>query len=219
MLPVKRWEVSMRKLWLWGLVFQAIDTQVVVLEVMRSRVSRIVNAFNMVLTYLDGLSYFSYARGFVCDDVVNFEVVLASGEILNANAKTNSDLWLALKGGGNNFGIVTRFELNLFDLAQMWGGKLFYFQPSFPGQIQSLVEYLHDPNADTGVHICLSLGYAAALGDIICMNDIFCTRPERPKALEPFASIQPQIDEMNTLRVDNLKSFTDEAFSGASSNR
>ncbi|KAK6214106.1 hypothetical protein LQW54_004708 [Pestalotiopsis sp. IQ-011] len=166
-----------------------------------------------------GLSYFSYAKGFVCDSVVNYEVVLASGEIVNANAGSHPDLWIALRGGGNNFGIVTRFDLAIFEQAQMWGGKLFYFQPSFSGQIESLVDYLHDPNADLDVHICLSLGYAAALGDILCMNDIFCTRPERPKALEPFADVQPQIDQMRSLRVDNLKAFTDEAFAGAARNR
>ncbi|RYP61823.1 hypothetical protein DL771_009989 [Monosporascus sp. 5C6A] len=165
-----------------------------------------------------GLSYFSYARGFVCDNVVNYEIVLASGEIVNANAETNRDLWIALKGGGNNFGIVTRFDLNVFEQGQLWGGKIFYFQNSFSGQIQSLVDYLHNQN-DVDVHICVSLGYAAALGDIMCMNDIFCLNPEKPKALEPFADIQPQVDQMRTLRVDSLKGFTDEAFAGAPANR
>jgi FAD/FMN-containing dehydrogenase len=56
---------------------------------------------------------FSYDRGFVCDDVVNYELVLASGEVVNANAETNNDFWAALKGGGNQFGIVTRFDLRL----------------------------------------------------------------------------------------------------------
>ncbi|OTB09989.1 hypothetical protein K445DRAFT_380509 [Daldinia sp. EC12] len=166
-----------------------------------------------------GLSYFSYARGFVCDNVVNYEVVLASGEIVNANAETNKDLWIALRGGGNNFGIVTRFDLSIFKQGQLWGGKVFYFEPSFSEQIQNLVDYLHDPEADVNVHICVSLGYAAAVGSIICMNDIFHTKPDKPKALEPFADIQPQIDQMKTLRIDNLKNLTTEAFSGAAPNR
>jgi hypothetical protein len=101
----------------------------------------------------------------------------------------------------------------------MWGGKVFYFQPSLPSQIQSLVEYLRDPDADNEVHICVSLGYAATIGDHLCMNDIFSLKPTMPKALEPFANVQPQIDQMKSLRVDTLKGLTDEGFGGASANR
>ena len=49
-----------------------------------------------------GLSYFSARFGFVCDNVVNYEIVLASGEIVNANATSNPDLWVSLRGGSNN---------------------------------------------------------------------------------------------------------------------
>lgn len=58
-----------------------------------------------------GNSYYSGRMGFGCDSVVNFEVVLANGTIINANQTTNADLWQALKGGSSNFGIVTRFDM------------------------------------------------------------------------------------------------------------
>ena len=51
--------------------------------------------------------------------MVNYEVVLASGEIINANASANSDLWRALKGGGSNFGIVTRFDLETYPITNL----------------------------------------------------------------------------------------------------
>lgn len=172
-----------------------------------------------VLMFPVGLSYFSYARGFVCDNVVNYEIVLASGEVTNANAETNSDLWAALKGGGNNFGVVTRYDLAIFPQGAMWGGKVFYFQPSISSQIQSLVDYSQNPDADPDVHICVSLGYAAAIGDHLCMNDIFSSKPVMPTALAPFAEVQPQIDQMRSLRVDTLKGLADEGFSGAAANR
>lgn len=54
--------------------------------------------------FLGGLSYLSGTEGFAADTVKNYEVVLADGQIVNANAKQNPDLWWALKGGGNNFG-------------------------------------------------------------------------------------------------------------------
>lgn len=56
---------------------------------------------------------------------------------MNANAETNKDLWVALKGGANNFGIVTRFDLAVFEQGPLWGGKIFYFQPGFAGQIDT----------------------------------------------------------------------------------
>lgn len=46
-----------------------------------------------------GNSYYAGIRGFACDNVDNFEVVLANGDIVNANATSHSDLWTALKGG------------------------------------------------------------------------------------------------------------------------
>lgn len=58
-----------------------------------------------------GTSFFAGQRGFGCDSVVNYEVVLTNGSVVNANASSHSDLWKALKGGGSNFGIVTRFDL------------------------------------------------------------------------------------------------------------
>ncbi|KAI1118681.1 FAD-binding domain-containing protein [Nemania sp. NC0429] len=58
-----------------------------------------------------GNSYYSGRTGFGCDSVVNFEVVLANGTIINANRAANADLWQVLKGGTNNFGIVTRFDM------------------------------------------------------------------------------------------------------------
>ena len=58
-----------------------------------------------------GNSYYSGTNGFACDTVFNYEIVLADGSIVDANATSNSDLFKALKGGGMNFGIVTRFDM------------------------------------------------------------------------------------------------------------
>jgi FAD/FMN-containing dehydrogenase len=55
-----------------------------------------------------GNSYYAGLYGMACDNVANFELVLANGDVLHANAKSHSDLWTALKGGSGNFGIVTR---------------------------------------------------------------------------------------------------------------
>lgn len=66
------------------------------------------------LTLGGGISYFSPEHGFVCDNVHEFEVVLANGDIVTASKTSNPDLFTVLKGGNNNFGIVTNFKFKTF---------------------------------------------------------------------------------------------------------
>lgn len=164
------------------------------------------------LTFSGGLSFFSSREGFICDNVLNYEVVLASGEIVNANAHENADLWTALRGGGNNLGIVTRFDLKTFKQGQMWGGTVFYFAPSFPSQIEALVNELHNPNASKETHLMISIGFSAMLGtEPMCLNQLYYLQAvENPPVLDPFTKIQPQIDALNTMRLQTLSEAANE---------
>jgi FAD/FMN-containing dehydrogenase len=66
-----------------------------------------------------GIGWFSRKHGLTCDQFVSLEVVLASGEVVTASATENPDLFWALKGGGGNFGIVTRFTFQSYDFGPM----------------------------------------------------------------------------------------------------
>ncbi|KAM7194542.1 hypothetical protein V8F20_007898 [Naviculisporaceae sp. PSN 640] len=67
-----------------------------------------------------GMTFLSRRHGFACDTVVGYEIVLASGKVTNVTKASNPDLWLALKGGTNNFGIVTRFDVKTYASDGMW---------------------------------------------------------------------------------------------------
>lgn len=68
-----------------------------------------------------GLSFLTGRRGMGCDNVQNFQVVLVSGEIVNANPGEHQDLYWALRGGGgSSFGIVTRFDLDAYEQGDVW---------------------------------------------------------------------------------------------------
>ncbi|KAL8664831.1 MAG: hypothetical protein Q9202_002693 [Teloschistes flavicans] len=94
------------------------------------------------LTLGGGNSFFTGRFGFTCDNVKNFEIVLADGTITNANAEHNPDLYKALKGGGaGNFGIVTRFDFTTFKLGLLWGGVAFYDFKDLYQMFQPFVEF------------------------------------------------------------------------------
>ena len=79
--------------------------------------------------FLGGMSFYSPQHGFICSNVISYEVVLADGSIVNASAEENSDLWRAFKGGGNNFGVVARFTVPAFPAGKIWSGS--FISPGF----------------------------------------------------------------------------------------
>ncbi|KAM7213691.1 hypothetical protein V8F06_010949 [Rhypophila decipiens] len=67
-----------------------------------------------------GMTFLSRRYGFACDSVKGYEVVLASGKVITVTQASYPDLWLALKGGTNNFGIITRFDVKTYASDGMW---------------------------------------------------------------------------------------------------
>ncbi|KAH7303064.1 hypothetical protein B0I35DRAFT_384423 [Stachybotrys elegans] len=158
-----------------------------------------------------GLSFFSSREGLVCDNVVNYEVVLASGEVVNANENENADLFRALRGGGNNFGVVTRFDLRTFKQGPFWGGAVFYFPDQFPAQIKALVDELNKPHASEETHIMISLFFAAQMGQVMGLNQVYYTQEvENPPEIQPFVAMQPQMDQLNSMRMTTVKAAAEE---------
>ncbi|KAM0278393.1 hypothetical protein ACHAQH_005215 [Verticillium albo-atrum] len=95
-----------------------------------------------------GYSWFTGELGFVSDSILNFEVVLASGEIVNANVEENDDLFLALRGGNNNFGIVTRFDMKVIQHSQQVYGGLAIVPASSSDQVlKELHRFTNDSNS------------------------------------------------------------------------
>lgn len=75
-----------------------------------------------------GLSFLSQQYGWAVSSILEMEVVLANGTIVTACETKNADLFKVLKGGGNNFGIVTSFLLQGYKQGQVYSGNLIFPQ-------------------------------------------------------------------------------------------
>ncbi|KAJ6087913.1 hypothetical protein N7467_006827 [Penicillium canescens] len=95
-----------------------------------------------------GISFHSNLYGWALDNVQSFEVVTASGAIVTASETEHSDLYWALRGGGNNFGLVTKFNLYTIPYTMMRGGARSFVQDQFPEVINAFVNAVNDAPKD-----------------------------------------------------------------------
>jgi hypothetical protein len=142
---------------------------------------------------LGGFGYFATKAGFACDSVVEYQVVLANGRIVNATKDHEHDLWLALKGGSNNFGIVTNFVFRTFPLGEVWGGDIYYPVSTLDQQLDAFHRFTSDPNYDVKAGLIHNFAFSPATGPMLTNQLAYASPQENPAPFRPFISIQPQM--------------------------
>ncbi len=73
-----------------------------------------------------GLSWMIRTHGLACNSIVAADVVTADGRLVRADRDTEPELFWALRGGGGNIAAVTAIELQLFPIAEIYAGALFW---------------------------------------------------------------------------------------------
>lgn len=133
------------------------------------------------------------------------QVVLASGEIVNATQDSHEDLWLGLKGGSNNFGIVTAFDLEAFEQGDFWGGFIGYGPDTFDQQYVAF-EALNAGEYDPYAAIIANFVWNNTARSWFGANNFEYTKPEaNPPAFENFTRLP---STFSTMRISNLTDFT-----------
>jgi FAD/FMN-containing dehydrogenase len=89
------------------------------------------------LTTGGGIGYLVRKFGMTIDALLAADVVTADGELVRVDAEHHPDLFWAIRGGGGNFGVVTRFKFRLDEVPQIVGGMLLL--PATPETITGFI--------------------------------------------------------------------------------
>lgn len=137
------------------------------------------------------------------------KVVFADGSIRDVNYKSYPDLYFALRGGGNNFGIVTRFDIVSFEQGDLWAGSETYIYDTVTAASLNKAFYYMNINApsDPYAAVILAYAYVQSLDTYIIASDLQYSKPiVNPPILQNFTGTPGAI--ATTMRITNLTGLT-----------
>ncbi|KAK7935418.1 hypothetical protein PG985_000913 [Apiospora marii] len=154
-----------------------------------------------------GNNFYSSRVGFACDNVVNYEIVLANGQLTNANANENADLWKALKGGSSNFGIVTRFDMRAFAAGNLYGGLITHPLNATDRVISALSHFIDGAAGYQAGSAFTFWSYIRGASETVIISALHdATGTESAAAFAEYAAIEPRIS--SSLRADSHLNMT-----------
>lgn len=156
-----------------------------------------------------GNSFYSAKKGMVCDNVVGYEMVTATGDIIYVTKDTYPDLFKALKGGGSNFGIVTRFDMLAFEAPKLWGGAVIYNKTAGPELLSSTVDFTNNVENDQASSSIIFWTYQPGMKDTVVVaayenTDGVVDAP----SFEKYLAVPGNLS--STMRVTNISDLTHE---------
>jgi FAD/FMN-containing dehydrogenase len=146
-------------------------------------------------------------RGLATNTIKAVELVTADGELVRADAKTEPELFWAIRGGGGNFGIVTSIELELFPLETVYAGWLIFPWERSAEVLHRWAEWVGTvPDEMTSVGRILQLPPLPFIPEPIRGRNIVVveaayvgTEGSGATRLEPLRELGPEIDTVATV--------------------
>lgn len=102
-----------------------------------------------------GIGWLTRKHGMTSDNLLSVQIVTASGEILEASETENADLFWALRGGGGNFGIVTRWTFRAYAVSMVTAGLVVFPAEERKSVLQKYREYAVTLPTSTPVWVVL----------------------------------------------------------------
>jgi FAD/FMN-containing dehydrogenase len=165
------------------------------------------------LTLGGGVGFLVRKHGLTIDNLLAAELVTADGELLRADEETHPDLFWAIRGGGGNFGVATRFRFRLHPLRGILGGLLVL--PGTPDVIASFAAEAaaapEELSAIANVMVAPPMPFlpVEAHGKVVVMALVcWAGDPEEgERALAPFRALEPLADLLRPMAYHEIYSL------------
>ncbi|KAH9054940.1 FAD dependent oxidoreductase [Lactarius vividus] len=158
------------------------------------------------LTLGGGYAFTSNQYGLTIDNIAGYELVLPNGTITNVT-QSNKDLWFALRGGGNNFGIVTKFTYKTVPQGQVWGGTINYNVDQLDSVKEALVKFQQKNDTKAALNVPVIYTPAGAISAAL----VFYNGPTPPPGIfDDFLAIPANQSDVKTRSFVDL--FNSAAF-------
>ncbi|KAJ3554311.1 hypothetical protein NPX13_g10647 [Xylaria arbuscula] len=151
-----------------------------------------------------GMSAFPGLYGLASDNVRNYEVVLADGTIVNANAHQNVDLYHSLKGGGSNFGVVTRFDIATYRI-ETRSTVAEYSLAGYEEVLRTTLEAQEAMEKDPKIGMFTSVSPVSIVVGLFYAD----ATAERPQAFEAFLNLKSLVQVVVPTITGTIKTLVD----------
>ncbi|HXH49258.1 MAG TPA: FAD-binding oxidoreductase [Terriglobia bacterium] len=170
------------------------------------------------LTLGGGIGHLARRYGLTIDNLLSVDVLLADGTLVTADAKENSDLFWAVRGGGGNFGVVTSFLFRLNPVDMVHAGPTFWPMEQTEEVLKTYREFIvQAPEDVNGFFAYLTIPPAPMFPENlhnqkVCGVMWCCTgKPEAAdKATRPMRSVgKPLLDQVGQVPFPAVQSLFD----------
>ncbi|MET0772950.1 MAG: FAD-binding oxidoreductase, partial [Candidatus Limnocylindrales bacterium] len=173
------------------------------------------------LTLGGGVGWLTRAHGLAADNLLAAEVVLADGSVVRAAPDADAALLEGLRGGGGNFGVVTRLDLQAYPLGpDVLAGGFIWHQPRWAEALRAFAAWTPTlPDAMTSIVTFITLPAAWEVSDDPVMLTGFVWADEDREAgmahIEALRALAtPDIEAMDATTWVAWQSSVDEMFAG-----
>ena len=169
------------------------------------------------LTLGGGIGWLQRKHGLSCDNLVGADLVTADGDVVAVSETERPELLWGLRGGGGNFGIVSRFEFTLHPVSTILGGLMLFpfdrgrevltvfrdWAADAPNEASMLVSIMTAPPEPFVPSELVGQKAVAILG---CWCGVL---DAGTRAIEPLRSLEPSADVFRPMPYVELQGMLD----------